>query len=115
MRARQRGANRKRGKQMKRFLFATGLLLAGAAAADAGVIDRACASSERGAGKRALCGCIQQVADVTLDRSDQRMAAKFFRDPHQAQVVRQSDRRDHSAFWQRYKKFGATAEAYCRG
>ena len=69
-----------------------------AGAAGAGTVERACLRSDRPA-SRALCGCIQQAADVTLSRRDQRLAASFFRDPHQAQVVRQSDRGRDEAFW----------------
>ncbi|GAA0294609.1 hypothetical protein [Rhodovulum strictum] len=79
----------------------------------AGPIERACLGSDRPGVSRGVCGCIQQAANVTLSASDQRQAAKFFRDPHQAQVVRQSKSDRDSQFWQRYKRFGATAEAYC--
>ena len=76
-------------------------------------IERACLNSDRG-GDRALCGCIQDAANLTLTSKDQRRAATFFADPHQAQVVRQSDRRSDEAFWQRYKNFGQTAEVFCQ-
>ncbi|WP_241524019.1 hypothetical protein [Oceaniglobus indicus] len=79
----------------------------------AGTIERACLKSDRRAATRSTCGCIQQVADLTLDRRDQRMAARFFRDPHRAQEVRQSSRSNDEQFWRRYKQFGSTAEAYC--
>nr|WP_226782213.1 hypothetical protein [Oceaniglobus trochenteri] len=79
----------------------------------AGTIERACLKSDRKAATRALCGCIQQVADLTLDRRDQRLAAKFFRDPHRAQEVRQSDRSSDETFWKKYKQFGSNAKAYC--
>jgi hypothetical protein len=85
-----------------------------AGAAQAGTIERACLASDRPK-SRALCGCIQQAADVTLSGREQRMAARFFTDPHRAQVVRQSDRHSDEQFWTRYQRFGATAEAYCRG
>ena len=75
-------------------------------------IERACAPSERSASRR-LCGCIQDVADLTLSKRDQQLAASFFRDPHRAQEIRQSDRRSHEAFWDRYKEFGASAEKFC--
>lgn len=81
-------------------------------AAQAGAIERACNQSDRRPA-RALCGCIQDVANTTLTSSEQRTAAGFFRDPHQAQVVRQSDRASDERFWLRYKNFYATAEAYC--
>lgn len=81
--------------------------------AHAGAIERACMSSDRAANNRNLCGCIQQVADMTLTNGDQRQAAKFFKNPQKAQDVRQSDNSSHESFWQRYKAFGAAAEQYC--
>lgn len=86
-----------------------------ASALSAGPISRACLTSGRKAANHGLCNCIQYVADAALTRSDQRLAAKFFRDPHMAQEIRQSDRANHEAFWQRYKVFGAKAEAACQG
>lgn len=79
----------------------------------AGPIDNACVRSDRGARNASLCGCIQQVADMTLSRSDQRRAAVFFRDAQLAQEVRMSKTTADNAFWARYKTFAATAEAYC--
>ncbi|GFE63474.1 hypothetical protein [Litoreibacter roseus] len=80
----------------------------------AGSIERACMKSDRSAKSRYLCNCVQQVADITLSRQDQKLAASFFSDPHQAQVVRQSDRPRDEAFWQRYKGFAGSAQSYCR-
>ena len=79
----------------------------------AGPIERACLRADRPAATRSLCGCIQVVASATLSKSDQRRAAKFFKDPHKAQETRQSDRAALEAFWQRYKRFTASAEATC--
>jgi hypothetical protein len=81
--------------------------------AHAGPIERACIEAGRQAASGRLCDCIQQVADQTLTRSDQRMAAKFFDDPHKAQEIRQSDNSTHEAFWLRYKDFGISAAAMC--
>lgn len=86
-------------------------MFSGAAFA-AGAIESACVRSDRGA-SRSLCGCIQQVADMTLRGSDQRRAAKFFRDPDSAQEVRMSKSDSDNEFWARYKSFGEAAEAYC--
>ena len=105
-----------KGQQMKKSI----LLAAVAAvtlpvlstAAAAGPIESACLRSDRGA-SRALCSCIQQVADMTLRGGDQRRAAKFFRDPDQAQEVRMSKRDSDNEFWRRYRAFGDAAEAYC--
>ena len=96
---------------MMKYLLSAALVLAGTTAF-AGPIDNACLRAGRTADP-ALCGCIQQVADQTLSRSDQRRAAKFFEDPDQAQETRVSDRAADEDFWLRYKAFAQTAEAYC--
>jgi hypothetical protein len=80
----------------------------------AGPIERACMSSDRG-GNQALCGCIQQAADMTLSGGDQRRAAKFFNDPEAAHATWVSQSKSDDAFWDRYKSFGQTAEAFCSG
>lgn len=101
---------------MKTSVFATAVVLTmamGSTAAFAGAISSACEKANRKGASRALCGCIQQVADQSLSRSDQRRAAKFFKDPHQAQEIRQSDNRSDEAFWLRYKDFGERAGALC--
>ncbi len=99
---------------MRKLIVATALAVLCSGTAYAGAIERACLSSPRGAANPKLCGCIQAVADRTLSSSDQRMAARFFKDPHMAQEIRQSDNASHEVFWKRYKVFGATAESYCR-
>ena len=81
----------------------------------AGPIERACLRSDRDAANRSVCSCIQQVADMTLRGGDQRRAAKFFSDPDRAHETWMSQRESDDAFWERYKNFGATAEAYCAG
>ena len=96
------------------IVLAAVLLSAGAPAAYAGPIERACLSSDRPGISRAVCGCIQQAADLTLSTRDQRVAANFFRDPHKAQELRTSDRRSDEECWARYRSFGETAETYCR-
>jgi hypothetical protein len=81
----------------------------------AGPIESACNKSDRKGASRSLCSCIQQVADMTLKGGDQRKAAKFFKDPDQAQRVRMSKSDRDNEFWARYKNFGETAAAYCGG
>ena len=97
---------------MKLTLSVVALILT-SSIAHAGLIERACMKSDRQAASRALCGCIQDVADATLTSGDQKLAAKFFKDPHMAQEIRQSDRSSHERFWKKYKAFGQTAETYC--
>ena len=104
--------------EMKKSAFIAAMVLAmamGSSAASAGAISNACMKTDRKAANRALCGCIQQVADQSLSRSDQRRAAKFFKDPHSAQEIRQSSNRSDEAFWLRYKAFGERAGALCGG
>lgn len=82
--------------------------------AAASTIQNACLRSDRPGAGRAVCSCIQRVADQHLTRGDQRQAARFFRDPDRAQQVRMSrDDRDRE-FWQRYRAFAAAAETHCR-
>ncbi len=92
------------------LIVISGLLAAGTA--HAGAIDSAC-MKYAGRANAATCGCIQQVADSTLSRSDQRRAAGFFKDPDKAQEVRMSPSQADNDFWARYKAFAETAEAYC--
>lgn len=79
----------------------------------AGVIERACNKMDRKAATRSTCSCVQQVADQKLSYTDQRKAAKFFKDPHLAQETRQSDNAATERFWLRYKAFGTSAGQIC--
>jgi hypothetical protein len=92
--------------------FAFGL---GLSQACAGPIEYACMSSGRSEANPAVCGCVQHVADLALDGSDQRRAAKFFRNPELAHKVMMSDSSRDDAFWARWEAFGAQAELYCAG
>ncbi|GGD99654.1 hypothetical protein SAMN05421774_101125 [Gemmobacter megaterium] len=98
---------------MRKFLLSAGILLASGTATLAGPIENACMSSPRAKGDRALCTCIQQAADRTLQRSEQRRAARFFKDPDQAQQIRMSKSDSDNEFWARYRAFGEMAEAFC--
>lgn len=77
-------------------------------------VESACNRSSRAAAGRVLCGCIQDVADLTLNSGDQRLAVSFFQDPQKAQEIRQSDRNSHEEFWGRYKEFTTAASQLCR-
>lgn len=79
-----------------------------------GPLASACIQSDRKARNPAVCGCLQTVANLHLDRGEQRQAAKFFDDPHRAQEIRQSDKRHHEVFWRKYKAFGENVERSCR-
>jgi len=96
---------------MKKLPIVIAFLAMGSAAL-AGPVDSACMRAGRTA-DRALCGCIQQVADMTLTNADQRRAAAFFQDPDKAQEVRMSDRASDEDFWNRYKSFAQNAESLC--
>jgi len=78
-----------------------------------GVIDRACRNSNRATSTPQLCRCIQSVANSSLNLNERRKVAKWFGDPHQAQVVRQSDRPSDEVLWKRYKAFGEKARKTC--
>lgn len=81
--------------------------------AEAGAIERACRSSDRSAANPSLCRCIQKVANVKLTSLERKTVSKWFDDPHQAQVVRQSSNHRDERLWERYKLFGDTAAATC--
>ncbi len=101
-------------KHLTRAAMIAALLTPGfAPAVSANQIERACNRSDRPAANRQLCGCIQDVADLMLSGSEQRLAATLFKDPHKSQEIRQSDRSSHEEFWQRWREFGETAEVYC--
>jgi hypothetical protein len=93
------------------LLAVIGAALAGPVAAN--TIERACEQSDRRAASRALCSCIQDVADQMLTRSDQRKGAKFFSDPQRAQDTRQSDNSSNESFWKKWKEFGTAAGNIC--
>lgn len=79
-----------------------------------GPINTACLQSNRKARSRALCGCIQAVANQSLSSSDQRRAVKFYQDPDLAQKIRQSDRPGDERFWRSYSAYAARAEQICQ-
>jgi len=99
---------------LKNIYLAIFICFAGVTSARANNIEQACVQSGREAANRALCGCIQDVANLTLTGSDQKLASTFFKDPDKAQEIRQSDRRAHERFWERYKEFGETAREFCK-
>ncbi len=99
-------------KQYMALLAAGALVCLQSLPASAGVIDRACRQSDRPASS-SLCSCIQQVAEVSLSKSEQKRVAKWFSDPHQAQEVRMSDKRSDERLWERYKIFGQRAQKVC--
>lgn len=80
-----------------------------------GPVSKACNGSQRSARNPQLCGCIQAAADVELSGGDQRRMVRFYDDPHEAQEVRQSDRRRDEEFWKRYSAFVDRAERMCKG
>ena len=78
-----------------------------------GPIYAACRASDRKAADRVRCGCVQAVANRTLSDDEQQRGAGFFSDPHQAQVVRQSDRPRDEVFWTRWRAYGDEAAQLC--
>lgn len=98
---------------MRRFFLATIVGILCATSAQAAVIEQACVKSKRQGATRSLCGCIQDAADLTLTGSEQVKVAAFFKDPHKAQELRQSDKKRDETFWGHYKQFGRTASKFC--
>ena len=104
---------------MKTFMIQAALAAAAvffmASFATAGPIEGACLKSSREAANRALCSCIQQVADITLQNGDQGLVASFFKDPDKAEKLRMSQTKGDDAFWERYTTFGDQARLSCAG
>jgi hypothetical protein len=98
---------------MKTITITAGVLILSTMVASASQIERACNTSERSTANRTLCGCIQDAADLTLSRGDQKRAAKFFKNPQKAQDTRQASNGNREDFWDRYKRFGETAQEFC--
>ncbi|WP_299367866.1 hypothetical protein [uncultured Tateyamaria sp.] len=78
-----------------------------------GPIYSACRASDRKQASRARCGCVQAVADQSLSAGEQRRGAGFFSNPHQAQVVRQSDNSSDERFWRKWRAYGDRAAKLC--
>lgn len=91
-----------------------GILCSGQSAVASGAVERACLRADRANASRALCGCIQDVADSMLTRGERSKVVRFFKDPHKSQATRQSDRNPDERFWKKYKRFGQKVRAYCR-
>lgn len=81
--------------------------------AEANAIRRACLKSDRAAVSRSLCTCIQNVANATLSRSEQRRGAKFFANPQELQDLKQSSSSRNSRFLKNWKNFGTAARNSC--
>lgn len=78
-----------------------------------GPIQVACQTGGRSEANPSLCRCVQFVANQSLSGADQRMAVSFFKDPHRAQEIRQSDNPRHEEFWKRYREFADASEGLC--
>lgn len=99
---------------MKRAVLLVILNMSVANVVTAETLEAACSRSQRAAANGVICGCIQDVADLTLNDRDQRLAVSFFKDPQKAQDMRQSDRRGDEKFWDRYKQFASAAGDLCQ-
>lgn len=97
------------------LLFAASLALAAPAPALAGSeIARACRATDRPAATRALCSCLQGVADTMLTRAERRRVAHLLGAPHLSQEVRASDKPADARFWTRYRAYGEAAHEACQ-
>lgn len=82
-----------------------------------GPIQQACQAQGRKAASKARCGCVQAVANRELSASDQRRGARYFKDPHALQQVRQnqSSNASNKRFWAAWKAYGQRAAEICAG
>jgi hypothetical protein len=100
--------------------FSSGNAVGGRAAAHTsavqfanGPIYTACKTAGRKQASRTRCGCIQAVANRSLNRSDQIRGAGFFKDPQNAQDTRQSDNPASERFWKKWKSYSADSARLC--
>lgn len=78
-----------------------------------GPIGNACLIGGRKSASRALCGCVQAAADISLNAADQRRGARFFVDSAAVQDMQLSDTPAAEAFWDRWKAFSELAKGMC--
>ncbi|HQU70351.1 MAG TPA: hypothetical protein PLI43_19445 [Albidovulum sp.] len=97
---------------MRAILPLAGALTIFATKSVAGPVGSACLSSGRSP-SQPLCACIQNVADMTLDGRDQKLAARLMADPEKAEAVRVSDSSRNKDFWARYQGFADAAGTLC--
>ncbi len=95
------------------LVLATSLVLTSAPIAQAGTLERACLKAGRDGASRVFCGCIDDIARPIFSRSEMRRIAKFFKEPHLSQELRQSSRRSDERLWGRYKLWGTAVENQC--
>jgi hypothetical protein len=97
---------------MRAMLALTGAMTFFATAAVSGPVGSACLNSGRSV-SQPLCACIQNVAEMTLSGSDQKLAARLFTDPEKAEEIRVSNSSRNKTFWARYQSFASTAGTLC--
>lgn len=78
-----------------------------------GPIGTACLIHDRRNASRALCGCVQAAADMTLSQADQQRGVRFFSEPEMLNEIKVSDSVANEAFWDRWDRFSETAERLC--
>ena len=78
-----------------------------------GEVGLACLASGRSDASRALCGCIDRVAQQTLTSREQSTFASYFSDPEALQSMKLDDRPAAERLWARYDAFVDAARATC--
>lgn len=97
---------------MRAILALAGSLTFVAGLAGAGPASNGSVTAGRGV-ERSLCACIQTAADMTLDSSDQKLAARLITGPGKAEEIRISERSRDKALWSRHQDFASAAGALC--
>ena len=97
------------GQQRAVFIPASG----GVTQFASGPIADACLKNNRKAASPARCGCVQAVADRTLNSSEKKRATAFFNDPERLQAMKVSDSPANERFWEHWSRFADQAELIC--
>ena len=98
---------------MLKITVFTALLVVPTITFGAGATESACLRSDRSPGREA-CACAQSVADQTLSRGDQKIAARIIKDPDHFYKYYGSKNPRNQAFLERYRAWGTAAHEFCR-
>lgn len=79
------------------------------------VVEAACKVTGGPGASVEFCSCMQQVADLSLSLSEQKLAAYFLRNPARASRIGKANPAARKGFWQRFESFNLSTRRHCVG
>jgi hypothetical protein len=79
------------------------------------VIEAACKITGGPGASLQFCTCMQQVADLSLSLTEQKLAAFFLRNPGEAGEIKRRNPAHHQTFWTRFESFSLSTRRHCVG